>query len=275
MPTPTVSPALTPSPAIELCPLCCGNGFLRLDNPVGHPRFGKFEPCPHPSHQADRLARLARVSEMQPGEMARRVSDIKRVEQRVKIKQFDPAQNKEIEAVEIRSNHAMLDAANQMLADPHGWLWIWGGPGNAKSEVLIAMVNELNERGHGPAVYTKFTKLVDYMRDAFDERKRRADDPGFDLGYIARFNRLKSIKVLAIDEMDKVRETPFLNDFRFDFLDDRYRQGVNGQTITLFASNDNPATLPDPIWDRVRDGRFRVVHNQAASARPYMRRKGG
>lgn len=252
MPTPTVSPALTPSPAIELCPLCCGNGFLRLDNPVGHPRFGKFEPCPHPLHQADRLARLARVSEMQPGEMARRVSDIRPVD----------------------GNRTMLEAAGEMLNNPCGWLWIWGGPGNAKSEVLIALVNELNERGHGPAVYTKFTKLVDYMRDAFDERKRRADDPGFDLGYIARFNRLKAVRVLAIDEMDKVRETPFLNDFRFDFLDDRYRQGIAGQTVTLFASNSDPATLPDPIWDRVRDGRFKVIHNQAASARPYMGRSG-
>lgn len=212
-----------------------------------------MELCPQPAHQADRLARLARVSGMRPEEMARCLSDIR----------------------PISGNAAMLDAAAAMLKEPFGWFWIWGGAGNAKSEILIALANELNGNGHGPAVYTKFTNLVDYMRDAFTERKQRADDPDMDLGYIARFERLKAVKVLAIDEMDKVRDTPFMRDFRFDFLDERYRQGVNGQTVTLFASNDNPATLPDPIWDRVRDGRFKVVHNQAASARPYMRRKEG
>lgn len=174
----------------------------------------------------------------------------------------------------MKGNEAMLQAANEMLTNPYGWLWIHGGPGNAKSEVLIALVNELNLSGRGPAVYTKFTTLIDYMRDAFNERKQQdKHGPDVDLGYIARFERLKGIKVLAIDEMDKVRDTPFMLDFRFDFLDERYRQGVNGQTVTLFTSNVNPAQLPDPIWDRVRDGRFKIIHNQAGSARPNMQRK--
>lgn len=249
IPTLTVSllPTLT---SADVCPLCAGAGFLRLDYPVGHPRFGRPETCPHPSHQVERLNRLAQVSGMLPEEMGRCLDDIKPVE----------------------GNAAMLEAARAMLDKPFGWLWIWGGPGNAKSEILIALVNELNARRRGPAVYTKFSQLLDYMRDAFDERKKREDDPDTDLGYIARFRRLRSVKVLAIDEMDKARVTPFMNDFRFDFLDERYRLGITGQAVTLFASNETPATLPDPIWDRVRDGRFKVVHNQAGSARPKMRR---
>lgn len=167
----------------------------------------------------------------------------------------------------------MLKAANDMLIKPYGWLWLWGGPGNAKSEVLIALVNELNLSGHGPAVYTKLTTLIDYMRDAFNERKQRdTHGPGVDLGYIARFERLKGVKLLAIDEMDKARDTPFMLDFRFDFLDERYRQAINGDTVTLFASNSNPSQLPDAIYDRVRDGRFKIIHNQAGSARPNMQR---
>lgn len=193
---------------------------------------------------------MAKVSNMLPAELNRSLEDIKPLD----------------------GNRAMLAAARKMVSDPFGWLYIWGGPGNAKSEVLIAIVNELNRTGNGPAVYTKFTTLIEYMRDAYSERKKKDNDPDVDMGFIARFEKMKGVKVLAIDEMDKARETPFMQDFRFDFLDERYRAALAGQTITLFASNENPATLPEAVWDRVRDGRFKVVENTAPSARPKMRR---
>ena len=106
----------------------------------------------------------------------------------------------------------------------------------------------------------------------FRSKERDKHGVAIDLGYIARFNELKAIKVLAIDEMDKARDTEFMFDFRFHFLDYRYRQAVNGETITLFASNSAPSNLSDVLWDRVRDGRFKVIHNTAGSARPHMKR---
>lgn len=183
--------------------------------------------------------------------MARRLSDIK----------------------PIQGNQEMLKAANDFINTPAGWLYFWGGPGNAKSEALIAIVNELNASGRGPAVYTTFTRLIDWMRDSFRERKAQEKDADTDLGYIQRFNRILKIKCLAIDEMDKARSTEFADEFRFHFLDERYRQAVHGQTCTIFASNSNPNTLPEPLYDRVRDGRFVIVENKAGSARPNMRRE--
>jgi len=235
----------------DTCPDCGGVGYFRADVLPGHPQFGKLIPCPNPIHQPERLARLAKVSGLMPTDLQRRLSDIKR----------------------IRGNETMLDSAAALLAEPYGWLWIYGGPGNAKSEVLIALVNEFNLSGRGPAVYTKFTAIVDYMRDAFGERKERdKHGAGIDLGYVARFDQLKEIKVLAIDEMDKARDTEFVLEFRFNFLDERYRQAINGETVTIFASNSAPSALSDVLWDRVRDGRFRIVQNMAGSARPNIRR---
>jgi len=250
IPTLTVSPASTSTTTQADCPACGGMGYFRADVEVGHSQFGKLLPCDHPAHHAVRLAALVKVSGLAEIDADRRLSDIKR----------------------IAGNEAMLDAAQALLDNPYGWLWIHGGPGNAKTEVLIAIVNESTMSGRGPSVYAKFSTIVDYMRDAFAEKNQRAKDPGTNLGYIDRFEKLKAVKILAIDEMDKARATPFMQDFRFDFLDERYRQGVAGQTVTLFASNLNPATMPDPIWDRVRDGRFKVIHNQASSARPNMRK---
>lgn len=226
-------------------------GYFRVDVEPGHTLFGKLIPCDNPVHHPARLASLAKVSGLSAPDLERRLADIRR----------------------SNGNEAMLDAAQAMLDNPYGWLWIYGGPGNAKSEVLIAIVNEMNLSARGPAVYTKFSTVIDYMRDSFNEKSQRDKNPDISLGYIARFDRLKAVKLLAIDEMDKARDTPFMMDFRFDFLDERYRQGINGDTFTLFASNSNPASLPDAIWDRVRDGRFKVVHNQAGSARPGMKRQ--
>lgn len=224
------------------CPDCNGLGFFRLDVPITDRRFGKPIPCENPVHTADRVNRLTALSNLGAGDLARRLTDIKGND----------------------GNRKMLKEAWDMINSPSGWLYIWGGPGNAKTEVLISIVNEINEARRGPAMYVTFAHLVNWVREAF---KDNADE-----GYIQRFNRLLNIRLLAVDEMDKARGTEFSDEFRFHFLDERYRQAIRGETMMVFASNSNPNTLPVALWDRVRDGRFRIVLNTAPSARPHMKR---
>lgn len=264
-PSQPITPPLEKLSPVEAdsCPECGDTGFFRYDVLPGDPNFGKLAPCEHPSHSEKRLTRLASVSGLDKADLSRRLKDIKQVHYNVPQDGVD----------NWTSNRAMLMAARQMIDNPSGMLFIWGGPGNAKSEVLIAIVNELSAKGYGTVMYTKLSKIVDYMRDAFSEQKYR-DSKGLeaqDLGYIARFNRLKAVKVLAIDEMDKIKNlTSFVEDFRFDFLDDRYRQAARGETVTIFAGNGDPADLPMPIYDRIRE--FTIVENTAPSARPHIRR---
>lgn len=224
------------------CPECGGPGFFRADVPPGHPQFGKPIRCNNPWHAPERLARLAALSNLAEGDLSVRLSDIQANEH----------------------NREILQAARDMITRPEGWLFLWGGPGNAKTEILIAVVNEVNSANKGPAMYCTFSNLVNWITDAF------RDDAGD--SYIQRFQRVLDIKLLAIDEMDKARSTEFADEFRFHFLDERYRQAIRGETAIVFSGNTNPNTLPLPLYDRVRDGRFRIVHNTAPSARPLMRR---
>jgi len=159
----------------------------------------------------------------------------------------------------------MLQVAREMIDKHAGWLYIWGGPGNAKSEVLIAIVNEVNEAGRGPAMYVTYSHLVNWVREA--------NKPDAVESYIQRFDRLKALRLLAVDEMDKARDTEFSQEFRFEFLDERYRQAILGTSAMVFAGNTNPALLPSPLYDRVSDGRFTIVENTAPSARPHMRKE--
>jgi hypothetical protein len=145
---------------------------------VGHPAFGKVVLCQNPVHGLARLQRFAHLSEMTGREQALTLDDI----------------------LPLAGNEQVLAAARQMVATPRGWLYIWGGPGNAKSDVLCAIVNELNRSGHGPALYIKWTRLANLMSESFAERRYRGAmlssgvAPGSsafaNLGYLDRFERL-------------------------------------------------------------------------------------
>lgn len=232
-----------------ICPDCQDMGFFRRDLPPGHKEFGKLIPCQNEAHLPDQLKRLSAVSGLKDKELKRRLSDLQVTD----------------------DNQVVIEAAREAIDQGHGWLYLWGGPGNAKSEVLKAIVNECNVLDKGPAIYTKFSQIIEYMRDSFAEKKRRDQGAMIDGTYTDRFNRYRDIRVLAIDEMDKVRTTPFVDDFRFDFLDERYTSAIHEKTLTVFAGNSDPKDFPLPIYDRIRDGRFSIVFNPAGSARPHMR----
>lgn len=234
-------------------------GFYRQAVPLDHPEFGKPVKCDNPIHHEAQLQKMSKLSGLLPGDLTRKLSDI----------------------YPNRENVRMLKAARKMINNPTGWLYLYGSPGNAKTEVLIASVNEINQAGKGPAMYLKFSTLLNYMRDAFSEIKYRTSQiqsgkppDEFAVGnYLTRFNRLKEIKVLAIDEFDKVNvSTNFAEEFRFDFFDERYHQAIHGETATIFASQTGPndPSMPEPLSSRLNDGRFTVIKNEAGDARPDM-----
>lgn len=229
----------------DVCPTCgtpANVGLMRSDAMPGERDFGKLIKCNHEFHQQTREQRLQKISQLGPDDVKRQLSDIGR----------NPG------------NAAMLDAAQDAIKTGYGWYYLWGGPGNAKSEVLKAIVNDMNKTGRGPAVYTTFGRLLMYMRAAFNKDAGQSE--------IARFDELVRVRCLAVDEMDKPKESDWMLDFRFQFLDARYISAVNGETLTIYAGNPNPKIVFDEVmFDRFRDGRFMIVQNTAKSARPAQR----
>jgi DNA replication protein DnaC len=154
----------------------------------------------------------------------------------------------------------MVQAAREFVKDPYGILTLWGGVGNGKTLVLYATINALRERGH-EAAYVRFKDLLDWMRDGFANNDQRR-----------RYKFLRTIDALAIDELDKARDTQYAQEFSTAFFDDRYRLAWAGRAVTLIAMNNDPHTLPAHIRDRLYDGRFNIVHNSDKSLRPHMTR---
>jgi len=235
-------PSLHLGASEPLCPTChtpADVGLFRQDVPPGHPQFGKPIRCDDSFHSEARTARMEQVSSLGPEDVRVRLDDIK----------------------PVLGNQDMLKAAAEIIKRGYGWLYIFGGPGNAKSEVLKAIVNQANEDGNGPAVYTTLGTILDYIRQGYVKND-----------YLDRKQRLINSPVLAIDEMDKIKNSKWVEEFRFQFLDARYQSALNKQTMTIFAGQPHPKTIFDtPVYDRFRDGRFCIVENKAHSARPQMR----
>lgn len=234
--------------------------------PVGDPRWGKPIRCTNPVHTTQTVVKLGSLSQLHPADTRIRLSDIKPL----------PG-NSENGTV---GNEAMLRACKRMIERPFGWLYLWGTYGNAKTVALKAVCNHLSLAGYRPVVYIKFSRLVDIIRDA--EAARYAKGRHFekngtlelwDNGKIDLHDRLLRIKVLAIEEFDKARVTALMEEFRFDFLDDRYEQALRGETVTLFASQSPPEELPGALESRVNDNRFMVAYNDADDTRAAMQRK--
>lgn len=222
------------------CDICGGIGWLSPNVPVGHPLFGKFQPC-----SCTAAARARRLQQ---------ICGLTDIEQRVTLDQ--------IKYIRPDSGTALMVAAvARFIEMPVGMLIIQGKPGNAKSMSLWSVVNAcLSESIE--AVYVTYQILLDHIRDAYN---------GSDSATV-RLERFKSVTVLALDEFghDKVKATEKVLELESALIDWRYRWGLAGKMGTIIAMNDEIENLPGSIQSRLRDGRNTIVVNDDPDVRPYL-----
>lgn len=167
---------------------------------------------------------------------------------------------------------AMVNACQAMIEHKAFMLTIWGTNGNAKSAALIATVNEFLDLGI-PAVYLPSYDLLNWLQDAFHSNGEIKSDSMYE-----RLERIKAVRVLAVDEFQGIKVTDWRLEQLRNLVDRRWRDGLDGKSFTLFAMNENPASLEPRIWSRLCDGRNRlhgepVILNNDADMRPLLRRK--
>jgi len=166
----------------------------------------------------------------------------------------------------------MVEAARDFISRPRGILTLWGTHGNAKTVVLQAIVNECIQAGI-PAVYVPFFHLDGWVREAFEEH----DSTGECGSAWVRYQKLCDVRVLAIDEFEKISETDWRNALRTNLIDCRHRGGLAGQCGTVIAMNRNPSELDSAIYSRMRDGRYTfgghapIIRNDDPDMRPLLK----
>ena len=195
---------------------------MRADVDLGHALFGKSLPCPscHDYLESSRLNEEERGHELG---MIRSVDTDRGI------------------------HEVMRYMALSMVADPYGFLSVYGGYGTAKSLMLTATVAEFCRRGKH-AVYYRSDEIADRL---FKDLKGESD--------YGRYFR--TVPVLAIDELDDLKlienggGLSYIGREISAIIDERYRQ--RNSLVTLLAFQDAPAHwMPGDVVSRVNDGRF-------------------
>lgn len=129
-----------------------------------------------------------------------------------------------------------------------GFITFSGGYGRGKSHLLKALVNGMRALG----VYARYITLANLLaeiRDRFGEKF--GESPEDVISYY------RSIRVLCIDEIDKVNLTEWARDVIFRLMDSRYNE--SSVLLTACAMNADVGDMPGYLVSRMKGGTFMKV----------------
>jgi DNA replication protein DnaC len=222
------SPERAPGPVqSEPCPLCGGAGYVRLNVPMGHPQFGKAVPCRCKRRQIREmhLAELRRASNLE--HLQKMTFDTFRVEEHG----YDQV---------VFSLHHAVDKAREFAVNPKGWLLITGPYGCGKTHLAAAIANDRVERGES-ALFVVVPDLLDYLRAAYA--------PNSAIAYDERFQQVRDIEVLILDDLGTQNATSWAAEKLYQLLNYRY----NAELPTVITTNQSPEEMDPRLASRLRD----------------------
>lgn len=219
------------------CDICGGSGYYRMDVDIQDERFGKLLICDNVDRSS--LPGFNRVG-LQKDEIESMNWDIL------------------VDEVSMRNSIRLV---KEMIERGHGWIFLYGGFGVGKTYILKIAVAEMIRSGK-QASYVRMAEILDHLRESFDKSVLEQET--------ARLRYWSDLPILAIDEFDRVRNTEYGSERKFVLMDRRYEGAVREKSLTILASNSDPSKLPGYLYDRVRDGRFKIIHLPGESFRPGL-----
>jgi DNA replication protein DnaC len=219
------------------CAVCEDLGYVRMDVPVGDPRFGRLMTCPACGAGA---ALRRQAAEARTGRYCVHLPE----------KDFG----------DFKARGGVVDtalaAAQRFAESPARCMVLWGPPGTGKTHLVAAAANAIRARGEDVGFFTA-PDLLDLLRSGYDKGD-----------YEALLDALKNIKVLVLDDLGAERGTAWAEEKLFQVINHRY----NKRLALLVAMNPDPATLEERIADRLCDVDWCLrVHVTA----PSWRRRNG
>lgn len=201
------------------CDVCKDRGFLTYDVPYGHPGFGKLMKCPNCPQEGERQVLVAECG-LPPKLQGVTFAKIVRHE----------------------GNRAACEAALALVHHPRQFLTLTGPTGVGKSMLQGAIITEALASGFS-AYYTTMADLLDGLRASFK--------PDAVAEYEPQWERLKRVRVLCIDEVDRFNATDWAQEKLFQLISARYDYGDD--RLTCFASNASIDAFPAYLQSRMRD----------------------
>lgn len=136
-------------------------------------------------------------------------------------------------------------------------LMVWGEPGNGKTHLAAAIINELSKKGY-IVVFQSVPELLQRIRSTFNSENKENETQ------IMR--ALLECDLLILDDIGAEKTTEWVEEKLFNIIDGRYRK----ELPTLYTSNLEPKELKNQVGKRSYDRMVETsltVKNEAASYR--------
>lgn len=213
-------------PEGTVCSVCDGKLWLAFDAPVGHPDFGKAEPCQcqaqiDPSERATRLRRYSNL-----GPLARMTFGSATPEGRA-----DDPDSK-------RLFGAAYEAALIYAESPEGWLVLTGPNGAGKTHLAAAIANYCIERGR-PVFFVHVPDLLDDLRSTYS--------PTSELSYSDLFEQVNDAPLLILDGLGTQSPTPWAQ----EKLQQIFNRRANAELPTVVTTAEDVHEIDPYIGSRM------------------------
>lgn len=207
---------------------------MRSDVPVGHPEFGRLEPCVCRSNEVAQNARQ-RLYEM---------SNLDRLSH-LTFENFRALGNPKAEFIapqEISSLQEAKDASENFFRSLQGWLLLEGAYGCGKTHLAAAIANAAVHSGI-PTLFITVPDLLDSLRFAYGNPETTFE---------ARFNEIKNADLLVMDDFGTQNATAWAQEKLFQIINYRY---IN-QLPTVITTNLILDEIESRIRSRLQDSDF-------------------
>ncbi|HLZ25154.1 MAG TPA: ATP-binding protein [Ktedonobacterales bacterium] len=237
----------------DVCPICGGAGYVRLDVPVGDPRFGQPVPCKCKEREFEERRHI---------EEERRVLELDR------FFSLKPFGDKSFETFNPRvaGVKEAYEAAQTFAEDPTGapfrWLVLMGGTGVGKTHLAAAIAHERLE-ARSSVFFAVVPDLLDHLRAAFA--------PSAEMPYNEMFETVREVEMLILDDLGSENSTAWATEKLFQIINYRY----NYRMPTVITTNSRLFEhMDERIASRLADtslARTVVIEAQSRRANPIRK----
>lgn len=195
---------------------------------------GRAVPCPDNCATAAADDRIARICGIPPDQ---RNTNFKL--------NFHPAQM--LAAVKIEEFATM--------EYPSGFILLAGPYGCGKSHLLVAAINAAVKNSK-TALYIDSARMLTAIRSTFGSKEETTE--------LMVMDRFSQVRVLAIDELDRVGGTDWATAALFQILNDRYNGAAHGaglnSRLTIMATNSQFKELDGFLQSRLHDSKHSKIY---------------